>query len=190
MNRTKSAIVAAFGELLEERPLNKITVKDIVERCGVNRNTFYYHFEGIPSLLEETIEDMVGQVIEKRSRLGSLTDCLAPMLQYMTEHKMAVLHIYRSSQREAFQTGLNRVAHHSVEKYVEKVTACTPSSPERLEERSLLIHYFKCVFVGTILDWLDSRMEYDLLTFISRISELFDGAGRQAFLKCTDTDIK
>ena len=42
MNRTKDAIAAAFFELLTERSLSKITVKDIVDRCGINRNTFYY----------------------------------------------------------------------------------------------------------------------------------------------------
>lgn len=52
MNFTKKAIISTFEELLNERPLNKITVKDIVGRCGINRNTFYYHFEGIPSLLD------------------------------------------------------------------------------------------------------------------------------------------
>ena len=44
MNYTENAIKDAFWQLLEEKPYNKITVKDIVERCQVNRNTFYYHF--------------------------------------------------------------------------------------------------------------------------------------------------
>ena len=44
MEQTRGAIIKAFGQLLEEKPMNKITVKDIVERCGINRNTFYYHF--------------------------------------------------------------------------------------------------------------------------------------------------
>jgi len=30
-------------------------LKDIVERCDLNRNTFYYHFQDIPSLFEEMI---------------------------------------------------------------------------------------------------------------------------------------
>lgn len=51
MNRNKQAIIDAFWELLEEKPLSKITVKDIVERCQINRNTFYYHFRDIPLLL-------------------------------------------------------------------------------------------------------------------------------------------
>ena len=41
---TKEIIAKTFTELLDEKPMSKITVKDIVERCGVNRNTFYYHF--------------------------------------------------------------------------------------------------------------------------------------------------
>lgn len=52
MNHTRAAIINAFWQLLDEKPYNKITVKNIVERCQVNRNTFYYHFHDIPELLE------------------------------------------------------------------------------------------------------------------------------------------
>ena len=69
MNRTKDAIAAAFFELLTERPLSKITVKDIVDRCGINRNTFYYHFEGIPSLIEQTVKYMSDQIIQSSAAI-------------------------------------------------------------------------------------------------------------------------
>ncbi len=49
---TKEIIAKTFTELLDEKPMSKITVKDIVERCGVNRNTFYYHFRDIPDVVE------------------------------------------------------------------------------------------------------------------------------------------
>ena len=51
----KREIKNSFIKLLTERPISQITVKDIVEDCGVNRNSFYYHFQDIPSLLEEII---------------------------------------------------------------------------------------------------------------------------------------
>ena len=57
MRRTRASIIEAFAQLLEERPINKITVKDIVKRCDINRNTFYYHFPDIPSLLLEMMEE-------------------------------------------------------------------------------------------------------------------------------------
>lgn len=41
---TKRALAASFKKLLAQRGIDKITVKDIVEECGVNRQTFYYHF--------------------------------------------------------------------------------------------------------------------------------------------------
>lgn len=40
----QKAIEIALFKLLNEKPLSKITVKDIVEECGINRNSFYYHF--------------------------------------------------------------------------------------------------------------------------------------------------
>lgn len=63
MNRTKDAIIEAFWQLLEEKAYNKITVKDIVNRCQINRNTFYYHFHDIPELLEETVKSVTDQII-------------------------------------------------------------------------------------------------------------------------------
>ena len=70
MRRTKYTIMAAFAQLLEERPMNKITVKDIVDRCDVNRNTFYYHFQDIPSLLREMMETQVYGIIREHCALG------------------------------------------------------------------------------------------------------------------------
>ena len=51
-NFTEKAIKESFAKLLNERPLDKITVKDIVEDCGINRNSFYYvRFGGIFSIV-------------------------------------------------------------------------------------------------------------------------------------------
>jgi len=52
VNITKRAIQEAFLAVLNEKSLGKITVKDITDRCGINRNTFYYHFADIPALAE------------------------------------------------------------------------------------------------------------------------------------------
>ena len=38
---TKRALASALKELLEHKPLNKITIADITEQCGVNRQTLY-----------------------------------------------------------------------------------------------------------------------------------------------------
>ena len=188
MNRTKDAIVAAFGELLTERPLSKITVKDIVDRCGINRNTFYYHFEGIPSLLEQTVKYMTDQIIQAHSKFGSPMDCIAPFVHYCTDNKKAILHIYRSVQREVFLTYLDRTAMYVVSQYVETATSGLFVSAAQNEEKNLLIRYYKCTLVGALLDWLDAGMKYDLLAAAESICKLFAGSGKQAFLKCLEIE--
>lgn len=81
MNRTKLAIVDTFWQLLEEKPYNKITVQDIVDRCHVNRNTFYYHFHDIPFLTEWSVEMWTDEVIKDRRDFDSLTHCIVYMAE-------------------------------------------------------------------------------------------------------------
>ena len=41
---TRKAIMKTFLHILKNKPLDRITVKDICEQCEINRNTFYYYF--------------------------------------------------------------------------------------------------------------------------------------------------
>ena len=52
----KHDLAEALCQLLETKTLEKITVKDIVARCGVNRQTFYYHFHDVYDLMRWIFE--------------------------------------------------------------------------------------------------------------------------------------
>lgn len=71
-NFTKQAIKTSFIKLLGEMPLSKISVRSIVEDCGINRNSFYYHFADIPSLIEEIIKEDVDALIAKYPTITSM----------------------------------------------------------------------------------------------------------------------
>ena len=49
----------SFVRLLNQWPLDKITVKDVIEKADINRNTFYYYYENIPSLLKALFEQEI-----------------------------------------------------------------------------------------------------------------------------------
>lgn len=185
MNRTKNAIIAAFWQLLEEKPYNKITVKDIVDSCQINRNTFYYHFHDIPELLEQTIKKDADDIIQTCNNFNSPIDCLTLLVQHCMSHQKAILHIYRSVHREAFLNEFNQICLYFVTQYVDTVTAELTIPPD---DKKLLIRLYKCALVGIFLDWLNEGMNYDLLTSFSRVCELLAGSGKQAFLKVTLPD--
>lgn len=54
--QTKQMLSLALKRLMKEKPLNRITIQELVEECGINRKTFYYHFENIYALLKWTLE--------------------------------------------------------------------------------------------------------------------------------------
>ena len=62
---TKNALANSLTELMAATPLDKITVKDIVEDCGINRNTFYYYYHDIYALLEELFSDEIRRAMEE-----------------------------------------------------------------------------------------------------------------------------
>lgn len=113
-NLTKEAIKKSLIKLLNERPINKITVNDIVEDCGINRNSFYYHFDDIPSLLEEMINREADRIIAEHSRIESIEECLEVAFSFALENKKAVLHIHNSPNREIYESYLWRVCEHVV----------------------------------------------------------------------------
>ncbi len=95
-NKTKDAIKTTFMELLNRKPLNKITVREIVSGCGINRNTFYYHYTDIRTLVEEIFDEQSSYIL--RTVEGkSVYECLTTAISFALENKSAMLHIYTFS---------------------------------------------------------------------------------------------
>ena len=79
---TSKAIEESFIRLLNERPLDKITIKDIVDDCGISRNTFYYHFQDITALLEHILNADVERVLSQHLDMDSWEDGFISCLLY------------------------------------------------------------------------------------------------------------
>ena len=93
---TRETIKTAFLELLDEIPYSQITVKKLVEKCGINRNSFYYHFEDIPSLMEEIIREQFDEIVKKYPSNDSIVAGINAIIDTFTQKKRAVMHLYRS----------------------------------------------------------------------------------------------
>lgn len=113
-NFTKQAIKSAFMKLLNEQPLNKISVRSIVEECGINRNSFYYHFQDIPSLIEEIVMEEIDTLIAKYPTISSLDECVNLAFRFAIENKKAVLHIYNSINRDIYESYIMKLCEYVV----------------------------------------------------------------------------
>ena len=94
---TKLALANALKAQLQKKFLDDITVKELVEACEINRQTFYYHFQDIYDLLRWLLEHETGEV------LGGAEDWQAALLdafRYIRDNHMVIYHIYRSAGRD------------------------------------------------------------------------------------------
>lgn len=182
-NFTKKAIKESFIKLLNEKPLHQITVKDIVEDCGVNRNTFYYHFTDIPSLLQEIIIEDAKEIMEKYPTIGSIEQCLDVAISFALQNKKAVLHIYHSANRDIYEQYLMDVCTHVVNAYVNTILQGKVISDY---DKEVITRFYKCECFGQIIDWMNKEMKEDVREPFKRLCELRKGMVDEMINRCVE----
>lgn len=85
--KTKQALAAALKEKMMKKQVSKISVREIIEACNVNRNTFYYHFEDIYALLKWTFEQEAIEVLKNFDLLVNTEDAVNFVLDYIEKNK-------------------------------------------------------------------------------------------------------
>lgn len=171
-NFTKKAIQASFIKLLNDRPLSKITVKDIVADCGINRNTFYYYFEDIPGLVEDIVEEDAEKIIQAYPTAEKLEDCLEAVIDLALSKKKAVLHIYHSSNRDIYERYLWKACDHTVNTYLNTVLSGRKISDGDMEAAR---KFLSALAFGTVSYWLKTDMQDDIRSTLARLAELKKG---------------
>ena len=175
---TRKSIMESFIRLLDERPLNKISVKDIVEACGINRNTFYYHFSDMPDLVEAIVRDEADRIMQSYPGISSLEECIEAATKLMMDHKRAVLHIYNSPNREVYERYLLEICEYVVTVFIDGVAERKPICEQ---DRLAIIDAYKCECLGHIINWLNHGMSPELYDRFLRVCELRRGMTEELF---------
>ena len=171
-NFTKDAIKRTFIDLLNQKPYNQITVKMIVETCGINRNSFYYHYQDLPAVIEEITQENVERVMNKYPTIDSAEMALTAIVDFTFENRRAILHVYNSVNRDIYERYLWQVCDHIVNAYAETLRQTYHIAAE---DRRIISHFYKCECFGLAIDWLNRRMEPDVHREIKRLCELHHG---------------
>lgn len=165
-NLTKQAIKETFWELLAEYPLKQITVKAIVEKCGINRNSFYYHFQDIPSLIEEIVMEAADNLIQKYPSIYSMDEAVEAAFNFTLKNKKAVLHICNSVNRDIYERYLMRICEYIVKTFFNTVFANKNIDEE---SKSTFILFAKCELFGLSIDWINTGMSENAIVELKKV---------------------
>lgn len=169
---TKKKIREEFIKILNERPLNKITVKDIALACEINRNTFYYYYTDVYALLSELFQTELQTVIDEYNDTFSWEESFTVATKFALENKIAINHVYNSIQREELEDYIYNVSGHVMNRYVEKLSDGISASSG---DKKLISSFYQCALTEMVLRWIASGMKEDPDTIVRRIGQLFDG---------------
>ena len=176
---TKKAIAYTFKDLLKEKPFNKITVNDIANKCDINRQTFYYHFQDIRDLIEWICIDEVDNLLDKKEEYEKWEDKFLLIFNIMKEEEVFVKNIYHSVSVEVLRSNLYRLVYPIIySEIVEK----SRGKNLREEDKKFITDFYKYAFVSIVLDWIDKGMYEDTNLIVSKVSNLITGTINHACL--------
>ncbi len=181
---TKKALALSFLKLLNKMPLDKITVKDIVNDCGVNRNTFYYYYQDIYALLEEILSEETAKAAALISSASSWTDTFIADMGFTLQNKSAIYHIYNSMSRQQFDKYLFNIANTLMQKIVADEAEGTGATKEDIR---VVGEFYACAMAGVVLMWVANGMKTEPVVDIKRAGELFTGNIKDTLIRSAQT---
>ena len=110
-------------------------------------------------------------IVASKHKPQSVRDCMDILVNALLRNKKAMVHLYSSVQRDVFAGYVDSAAAYVVKEYIANAMGETDIPQDDL---ALIERYYKCVFVGIILDWLRNNMEYDVLEDMKRLEKIYE----------------
>lgn len=164
---TKKLIYDTFIELLEKKPFDRITVKDIVEACEINRNTFYYYYSDIYDLLEEIFMKELNELVEAHKEGKSWATSFIKVAYTAYDHKKLINNICASRSYEYFENYMYKVCNNIMVDLVQFTAQGMEVAEEDIE---FIASFYEYAFVGIISEWFRTGMREEPLALVSQFS--------------------
>ena len=175
----------ALITLLEKKDFEYITIKEICDTAGVNRSTFYLHYENTSDLLKETTRYIIDKHLAyyeidktrislqfetcKREELLFITDeYLVPYLKFIKDNqrlfKVSIKHFNSLNMGDVY----GRMFEHIFNPILERFHV-----PEK--ERSYMMKFYLTGVYAIVMEWLEKNCSDDIETVIKVITDCVMG---------------
>ncbi len=166
---TKKMLAASLKKYMEKKPLSKITVSEIIADCGVNRKTFYYHFQDIYGLMKWMLEEEAIEVVKQFDLLVDYREAILFVMDYVKTNKHLLCCAYDSVGRDQMKRfffesfiSIARDIIHNTERQ------CGIHAKEEFKE--FLAHFYTEAIAGILIDEFMGKEEHDPEKVVEYIS--------------------
>lgn len=169
---TKKALAASLKKLMNKTSLEKITVKEIVSDCGVNRQTFYYHFQDIYDLLGWIYRTEALDAIADYKSYDTWQQGFLKIFYYVSDNRAFCLNTFHSLGREHLEMFLYSVTFDLLIGVVNELAEGTSIAQEY---KNFIADFYSLAFIGLMLKWLKTGTQENPETIIENLNKLIEG---------------
>ncbi len=178
----------ALIALLDKKDFAYITVKEICEVAGVNRSTFYLHYDNTSDLLNETVKYILDKLLayyspDTKSISRHFENCQQDELVFITTEYLTPYLTYIKENQKIFKVAIKRFSSMNMDEVYYKmfnhifnpILACF-HVPEK--ERAYIMKFYLTGIFAIVTEWLDKNCSDDMSTIIKIISDCVLGERR------------
>lgn len=171
-NSTKTLIYETFLKVLETKPFDRITVRDIVENCNINRNTFYYYYSDIYELLEEIFTVEFTEIVANHSNGFRWLVGFNRLLEKSYNNKKIINNICASRSYDYLETYLFKTSRTILADYIHELAGDKKISENQLD---FIISFYHYAIVGIVSDWFRTGMQETPREIMKMFLLVFEG---------------
>ena len=153
---TKKALAGALKRAMSKKSFQKITVSELIADCGVNRKTFYYHFEDIYDLLHWMLEEESVEVVRNYDLLLDFEEAVTFVMNYVEENEHILNCAYdalgRDGLRRFFLNDFREICLTVIEEIEERTKITLEAG-----YREFLSDFYASAVSGILVEWLRDR---------------------------------
>lgn len=172
-NTTKYALEASLKKLLLQKPMDKITISDLTNDCGISRMAFYYHFKDIYDLVEWVCLEDAARALQGKKTYDTWQEGLQQIFEAVIENKPFIMNAYRTISREQIENYLFKLTHNLLIGVVEEKAVGMDITED---EKAFIADFYKYGFVGIMLDWIKDGMKEDYGDITANLSTTLKGS--------------
>jgi probable dihydroxyacetone kinase regulator len=176
---TKRAIAGALKQVCREKPFDKISISDITKVCGLNRQTFYYHFQDKYDLLSWIYYNENFSGIADNISLENWNVKIYDMLRKMNDEKV----FYMNSIKEQEHTFESYLFDMAKALFAEAIYSLDEKGKLTDEERSFDSDFFAYGICGIIINWVETGMKTNPQLLAKRLKSLAKATERIGYIR-------
>ncbi|MEN8906826.1 MAG: TetR/AcrR family transcriptional regulator C-terminal domain-containing protein [Clostridiales bacterium] len=169
---TKRLMAMSLKQLMEKKPLNKISIQSIVGSCGLTRQAFYYHFKDVYELLGWIYNNEAIEYLKNNVSYDSWKDAYLEFLRYILKNKVFCMNTLKSLGRKQIEQFL----YENTSRYFNKIIDELSADMKVKEENKLFIsRFYTPAFVALAINWMENNMEVAPEKILNDVSVIMDG---------------